>query len=293
MKNIISVKSLTKKYKNFTLGSIDLDIPCGFSTALIGSNGAGKTTLLDTICGLSGKYSGNVNFFEKYNNPDDPYVRLKTGYCPSGFMYPLNWTVKRAEKMTETAFENFDKNKFESLCSKMQLKNEKNKKIIYMSDGTRMKLFLAAVMARDTNVLILDEPGSALDPLMRDRLCGLFREYLAEKDGERSVIFSTHNIADMESAADYAVIMAAGKIIECGFTEDLKEKYCIVNGSAENAEKAKPYMITFSQNSTIYEGLALRKYAYELEQADAAVERPSLQQISVELLRKAEQEDAK
>ncbi|MCQ2465436.1 MAG: AAA family ATPase, partial [Oscillospiraceae bacterium] len=158
-----------------------------------------------------------------------------------------------------------------------------------MSDGTKMKLALAAVMARDTDLLVLDEPGSSLDPLMRDRLCGMFRKYLAEKDGQRSVIFSTHNISDMESVADYAVIMADGKIIEKGFTEDLKDKYRIVNGSAENAGRVKDYMISFTVNGTIYEGLALKENADVLENMDAAVEIPDLQQISVELLRSAEE----
>ena len=167
---------------------------------------------------------------------------------------------------------------------------KKNQKILEMSAGTSMKLILAATLARDTDLLILDEPASALDPLMRDRLCGMFRNYLAEKDGERSVLFSTHNIADMEYVTDYAIIMANGKIIEHGFTEELKEKYCMVNGDTVNAEKAKPYMLSFTINDTIYEGLAPKENYEKLLLCDAAVETPSLQQISVELLRNAENE---
>lgn len=91
-----------------------------------------------------------------------------------------------------------------------------------LSDGNKMRLYLAAILARNTKFLILDEPASALDPLMRDMLCDMFREYLAE-DEERSILFSTHNIADMEYATDYAVFMANGKIVEKGFVEELKE----------------------------------------------------------------------
>lgn len=287
MENVISVRKLTKKFDKFTLDSIDLDIPCGFSTALIGSNGAGKTTLIDSMCGLCGKTEGDIVFFEKFSEPDIPEVRLRTGYCSTG-MLPVLWTSKKTEKMMRIAFENFDREKFREICREMQIDVKDSKFVSQMSVGTRERLAIAAVMARDTDVLILDEPGSSLDPLMRDRLCGIFRKYLAEKDG-RSVLFSTHNISDMESVADYAVIMAGGKIIEKGFTEELKEKYCIVNGDASEAESAEKYMISFTVNETVYEGLALRENAAALESLNAAVEIPNLQQISVELLRNAEE----
>lgn len=289
MKNVLSLNNLTKKYDKFTMGCITIDIPCGFSTALIGSNGAGKTTLLETICGLSGKYEGQATFFEKYTNPDDPYVRMQTGYC-SASLFPVFWDIRKTEYMMSAAFKNFSSKKFRELCKSMQIDIKKNQKILEMSAGTSMKLILAATLARDTDLLILDEPASALDPLMRDRLCGMFRNYLAEKDGERSVLFSTHNIADMEYVTDYAIIMANGKIIEHGFTEELKEKYCMVNGDTVNAEKAKPYMLSFTINDTIYEGLAPKENYEKLLLCDAAVETPSLQQISVELLRNAENE---
>ena len=90
------------------------------------------------------------------------------------------------------------------------------KSVKKLSDGNRMKLMLAAVLSRDTELLIMDEPASPLDPLMREQLCDRMRDYLEEGDGERSIFFSTHNIADMENAADYAVFMDAGKIIEQG-----------------------------------------------------------------------------
>ena len=84
-----------------------------------------------------------------------------------------------------------------------------------------MKLMLANVLARDTNLLLLDEPASPLDPLMRDKLCDLIRQYLEAGNGENTVFFSTHNISDMENVTDYAIIMSHGKIIEEGFVEDL------------------------------------------------------------------------
>lgn len=157
------------------------------------------------------------------------------------------------------------------------------------SDGNRMRLALAAVFARDTDLLVLDEPGSSLDPLMRDRLCDRFREYLDEGNGEKSILFSSHNISDMENAADYAIFMDTGKIIERGFVEDLKEKYVIIHGDAADYSKAKPLMLSHSANKTAFSGLALAKNSARLEESGAVCERPTLGNLGVELLKYAEE----
>ena len=160
-----------------------------------------------------------------------------------------------------------------------------------LSDGNKMRTYLAAVLARDTELLVLDEPASSLDPLARDLLCDLFREYLSERDGERSVLFSTHNIADMEFATDYAIFMSNGKVIEQGFVEDLKQKYILVHGDAENADKARPFMLSFTGGRTGFEGIALAGNTDMLAAFDTAIETPTLQQLSVGILRKAEEDD--
>ena len=153
-----------------------------------------------------------------------------------------------------------------------------------------MRAYLAAVLARDTKLLVLDEPASSLDPLARDMLCDLFREYIADGNGDRSVIFSTHNIADMENATDYAVFMADGKITEQGFVEDLKEKYVLVHGEADKAEEARKLMLSFNGSSTNFEGIAPAENTVLLSKLDTAIEKPTLQQLSVGILRKAEKD---
>ena len=136
--------------------------------------------------------------------------------------------------------------------------------------------------------LILDEPGSSLDPLMRDRLCDRMRGYLDDGDGNRSIIFSTHNIADMENAADYAVFMDHGRLIEQGFIEELKEKYIVISGDAQDYEKAKPLLMSSSHNRTTFDGLALAEHSAELAEMGVESEAPTLQQLSVGLLKYAE-----
>lgn len=293
MENVIRTNGIIKKYKGFTMGPVNLEIPCGFSTALIGANGAGKTTLIDTICGVTGKSGGECVYFGDKTDIDDVGLRNKIGYCSSMCFLPLTWNVKNIAEAMEIGFDNFDRNKFNAFCNRFNLETtdvKKPKRLYKMSDGNKMRSYLAAVLARDTELLVLDEPASSLDPLARDVLCDIFREYLAEGDGNRSIIFSTHNIADMEYATDYAVFMANGNIIEQGFVEDLKEKYILVHGEADKCEKAKPFLLSCTANSMNFEGIALAENLAKLTQLDTAVEKPNLQQLSVGILRKAEKD---
>ena len=292
MDSIISAKGFTKKYSKFTLDVPELDIPKGFATALIGANGAGKTTLIDALCGIIHATSGEVTYFGKYKDIDSPELREKIGYCASSGFFPQAWRAKDIAISMEIAYDSFDRKKFEKLCGQMEVDTELTKKARPMykqSDGNRMRTSLAAVFARDTELMVLDEPGSSLDPLMRDRLCDRMREYLDEGEGEKSIIFSTHNIADMENAADYAVFMDAGKIIEQGFVEDLKEKYIIARGEAEDYNDAKELLISHNCNKTAFDGLALSENREKLTELGAACERPPLPQLSIGLLKYAEE----
>ncbi len=288
----VSVRGLTKKYSKFTLGALDLDIPEGFSTALIGANGAGKTTLIDILCGVTHRTDGDVAYFGNENDISDPALRERIGYCASNAFFPLGFTAKDIAVSMEIAYKSFDRAKFADLCEKFEVDSEHTKKprpMYKQSDGNRMRTCLAAVFARETELLVLDEPGSSLDPLMRDRLCDRMREYIDIGDGRKSIIFSTHNIADMENAADYAIFMDKGHVIEQGFIEELKEKYIVVSGDAEAWEQAKPLLMSGSHNRTTFDGLALAEHAAELAAMSVESAAPTLQQLSVGLLKYAEE----
>ena len=144
---------------------------------------------------------------------------------------------------------------------------------------------LAGVFARNTDLLLMDEPASPLDPLMRERLCSMIGEYLSSEEGEKSVIFSTHNIADMENITDYAVIVENGTIVEQGFVEELKEKYTYVKGDKEDEEAARPYFYDMTTNSFGFEGLCLSEDLDKLAGLDIITETPSLTQLSVGIMR--------
>ena len=279
---IIQMENIQKEFKGFSLQIPTLEIPKGFATALIGENGAGKSTLMNILAGVRLDYQGKIRYFG--GEEDETRIREGIGYTSPGNYFMPQWTVKAISKISELLFDGFDADRYEQLCEDLGLAKE-NKKISKLSDGMRMKVTLAAVFARDTKMLLLDEPASPLDPLMRDKLCCMIREYIEEGNGEKSVFFSTHNIADMENVTDYCIIMEKGRVIEQGFVEELKEKYIVVKGERKDAEAAKGCLIGFRENSYGYEGLCLTENVDKLAGLDIALETLTLSQISVALMK--------
>lgn len=287
---ILTVKNVARQYdKGIYIEVEHLDIPKGFSVALIGENGAGKTSLLRLLSGIdrkilnsSGYSMGEIYYFDNEKNFEA--IQNNIGYVSSHNYFLHSWTLNSMGDANELLYDNFSKKKYEALCDEWGL-NEKKKRILTFSDGMKMKAALASAFARDTKLLLLDEPTSPLDPLARTKFCEHLRTYIDEGDGERSVLFSTHNIADMENATDYAIFIANGKIAEAGFVEDLKEKYILVKGEPHEAKKAKELLMGFESNDYGYEGLCEASNLDKLAGLDIATETPTLSQISVAIIK--------
>lgn len=280
----VQVKDLEKKYKGFKLSVPRMEIPKGFATALIGENGAGKTTLLNVLTGIRLDFKGEISYFEGQEKMSDS-VQERIGYTGPGCYFLPHWTIGQVEEISSLLFPNFHRETFRAFCEDLGIDRKVTETVKKLSDGNRMKLMLAAVLARDTELLVLDEPASPLDPLMRDKLCDMMRDYLEQGAGERSVFFSTHNIADMENVTDYAIILEHGSIVEEGFVEDLKEKYVLVKGEEQDAEKAKEILFSLSRSTYGFEGICLAQNLDRLAGMDIAVEQPTLSQISVAVMK--------
>ena len=260
-------------------------IPRGFATALIGENGAGKTTLLNILSGIRLDFQGEVSYFGDRSRKLDGSVQERIGYTGPGSYYLPHWTIRQVEEISGLLFAGFQKERFRELCEDMGISRSMTKSVKKLSDGNRMKLMLAAVLSRDTELLIMDEPASPLDPLMREQLCDRMRDYLEEGDGERSIFFSTHNIADMENVTDYCLIMEHGTIVEEGFVENLKEEYALVKGEASDAGQAEEILFSMSRNSYGFEGICRTRDLERLAGLDIAVEIPTLSQICVAVMK--------
>ena len=286
--NVISINNLSKKFKSFELDIPSLNIPKGFATALIGENGAGKSTFINILAGVRLDYKGTIDYFN--GEKEEKVIRENIGYTGPGNYFMPHWTIAQIAEVGELLFERFNKEKFYEICKLLGIEvssvKKQNKGFNKLSDGMKMKVVLANVFARETKMLLLDEPASPLDPLMRDKLCQMIGEYLEQGNGENSVLFSTHNIADMENVTDYAIIMEKGRIAEQGFVEDLKEKYILVKGENEDADKVKDILFSFQKNNYGFEGMCLEENIDKLAGFNISREVPELSQISIAVMKK-------
>lgn len=282
---VIRARNLKKKYGSFQLDIPQLEIPKGFATALIGENGAGKTTLLNILSGIRLDFKGEVFYFGGQHPGLDDSVQERIGYTGTGSYFLPHWTIRQVEELSGLLFTHFHKDRFRTICEELGISRTMTKTVKKLSDGNRTKLMLAAVLSRDTELLILDEPASPLDPLMREQLCDRMRNYLDEGNGEHSIFFSTHNIADMENVTDYAVIMEHGAIVEEGFVEDLKEEYVLVKGEAADAGRAGEILLSMNRSAYGFEGICNARNLERLAGMDVAVEIPGLSQICVAVMK--------
>lgn len=282
-------RNIAKSFGKFRLDIPELHIPEGFATALIGENGAGKTTLINILAGIRNDYKGEVTYFEEKAHVNDAGIKERIGYTGSKNYFLSYWTGDQVRELAGLLFDSFDPVRFDGICKSLAIDNsifgKTGKAISKLSDGNLMKLILATVFARNTDILLLDEPASPLDPLMRDILSDMIRSYLAEGNGKRSVFFSTHNISDMESVTDYCILMEQGRIVEQGFVTELKEKYIVVKGDKENTEAARKLLLTCQANSFGFEGIALSEDMNRFAGMQVEFETPSLFQISVAIMR--------
>ena len=235
MKNVIEIRNLTKKHKDFLLDSISFAVPSGFVCGFIGQNGAGKTTTMKLMLNMALKDSGGVEIFGKPG--DDISMKEDLGVLLDQPYFQEAWTPRDVEKAMRPFYKSWDSTAYHQYLQRFSL--NPGQKFKTLSRGMKMKLGMAAALSHGAKLLVLDEPTSGLDPVMRDEMLEILRDYMVPEG--RSIFFSTHITSDLEKIADFIVYIHKGKIIYSGLKDDLIEKYCLIRGGKDGlpAEKRR------------------------------------------------------
>lgn len=222
----LELKNVCKSFRDFTLNNISFTLPQGYIMGLVGPNGAGKTTTIQLILNMLEKDTGEILVFGKDNVVCEKEIKQDIGTVFDNIFYVDSWTVKDTEKAVSIFYNNWRHDIFIDMLKRFDL--PKNKKIGEFSRGMQMKLMLACAFSHNAKLLILDEPTSGLDPVTRDEFLEILQDYI--KDGERSVLFSTHITSDLEQVADYITLVNQGNMIFTGSMEDLLDSYRLIKG---------------------------------------------------------------
>ena len=202
----IEISNLTKKFGDLTaLDDVTVSLEQGQIVGLLGPNGSGKTTLIKILNGLLQPTSGGVTI-----NGSAPGVETKkvVAYLPDRNALPDYMTASQLMDIYEDFFEDFDRLKAEAMVDDLGINRKQTMK--KMSKGTKEKLQLCLVMARQAEVYLLDEPIGGVDPATRDYI---LRTIISNYNENAVVLISTHLIADVESVLDDVVFLKEGRVV--------------------------------------------------------------------------------
>ena len=202
---------------------LDLTVPTGQITALVGAGGAGKTTALRTMIGALPWSRGKVEVLGTEMGPARVAVPEGASFVPDSPDYPDRWTARRLAR-AHGATTPFDQGRFDARLSAHGVPLDRP--VGRLSRGQLTQLALSAALARDPRLLILDEPFARLDPLARTELVDELRDLMAL--GDRTILLSTHDLEGMERFVDRLVVIADGRTVLEGDVEALREELLLL-----------------------------------------------------------------
>ncbi|HTR94927.1 MAG TPA: ABC transporter ATP-binding protein [Trebonia sp.] len=219
MANAIEARGLVKRFGKATaLDGLDLTVRTGEVHAFLGPNGAGKTTTIRILLGLLRKDGGEVALLGGDPWRDATALHARLAYVPGDVtLWPSLTGGEIIDLLARLRGDGADRKRRDELIERFEL--DPAKKARAYSKGNRQKVALIAALASDAELLVLDEPTSGLDPLME----AAFRDCVgAERQGGRTVLLSSHILAEAEALADRVTIIRSGRTIETGTLAELR-----------------------------------------------------------------------
>lgn len=222
--NSIEIRALEKSYTGFKL-KLDLCLPQGCIMGLIGENGAGKTTAIKLILGMTARDSGEISVLGHDNREGFAPVKEDIGVVMDEPCFPECLTARHVDKVMRGIYRQWDSAAFAAYLKKLSVPD--NKSFKDFSRGMKMKLSIAVALSHAPKLLILDEPSSGLDPVVRDEVMDIFSEFT--RDESHSILISSHIVSDLEKICDYIAFLHKGSLMLCEEKDRLLEEYGVLH----------------------------------------------------------------
>jgi ABC-2 type transport system ATP-binding protein len=233
MEPMVRISNVSKKFgKIRALDKINLEISRGRIIGLLGANGAGKSTLLRVIVGLYLPDEGECVTFGKNAAKLTPKELAKIGYVHQESEL-LGWmTVRQLIRYVSAYYENWNHELEERYIHDFDISLKE--RVGTLSPGQRQRLAILLAIGFEPELLILDEPASALDPIARSQFLDLLVQMIQDKN--RTIVISSHILGDVEKVMDHTLIMREGRILrDCSF-DDLREEFLRVTLTSLDGE---------------------------------------------------------
>jgi ABC-2 type transport system ATP-binding protein len=235
----LQATGLTKRYgRTVALAQANLAVPAGRVVALVGPNGAGKTTLMHLAVGLLEPTAGRIQIFGVTPHSQDTTALARVGFLAQDRPLYRGFTVEAMLGFAAHTNARFDIAAARTRL--MELQVPLHRKVRKLSGGQQAQVALTLALAKQPDLLVLDEPVSGLDPLARQEFTrSLLKEAAAR---QLTVIVSSHVVAELERFCDYLILLQQGVVQVAGDVDDLLQRHRLVtvDPADETALRAHP-----------------------------------------------------
>lgn len=218
--NAIELCQLTKDYKTFHLGPLDLTLPMGSILGLVGENGAGKSTTLKAILDLVRPTSGSISVLGQPVPAAYPQLKEDIGVVLDELSLPPFINARELGTLMAAAYTSWDQQTYERYLTRLNL--PATQKYKEFSRGMKMKLALATALSHNAKLLILDEATSGLDPMVRQELLDILYDFC---DEDHAILLSSHIVSDLEKICDYIAFLHQGQLVLMDEKDRLLERF--------------------------------------------------------------------
>jgi len=247
----LALEGVRKQYEDFALHDIDLVLPAGQVMGLVGVNGAGKSTLLRLLMGLIRADGGKVEVLGQRLPQAQVAVKRDIGYASDDMRLYRGQTLRWHMDFVRGIYPGWDEAYAQDLLKRFDLRPQQA--LGGFSHGQRVKALLLLIFARHPRLLLLDEPTTGLDPVARGEVLDALADVL--RDEERSILFSSHNTADIEQIADAITFLHAGRIVASRDKESFLDGWrrILCRGAWTDALRQLPGLASVRDSAPLFE----------------------------------------
>jgi ABC-2 type transport system ATP-binding protein len=303
MTNAIATAGLTRRFRKVeAVEDLTLQVPAGSIFALVGPNGAGKTTTIKVLMNLMRPTRGTATVLGRDSRGLDVPTLQRIGYVSENQKLPDHLTPAALLDYCRPFYPTWDNALAERLQRTLNL--PMNGRLRTLSRGTRMKAALLSALAYRPELLVLDEPFSGLDPLVRDELIQALLELTGDRDRPWTVFISSHDIEEVERLADSVAFLDNGRIVFAEPVARLLERFRLVEViAADDAALSPPAESAWMSQGvagrtlrfvdTAYTADAAARIAARYPNAEVRTHPMTLREIFVALARRSARESGK
>lgn len=269
-------KKVTKNYLSFSIDNLDLKIPAGCITGLVGKNGAGKSTLIKLLLSIISPDSGTIEILGD-EVTSTPLHNEEIGVVLDSSSFSGYLNAKQIDNIMDSIYKTWDSTRFFKYLECFQI--DVTKKVKDYSKGMTMKLQIAVALSHDTKLLILDEATSGLDPVIREQILDILLDFIQSE--EHSVLISSHILSDLEKVCDYIAFLHDGKLLFMEEKDMLMEEYGILKCTKEQLLLLDKRDILGTRNNAFMAEALIKKSLQDSLPFKAVVDSANIEEIMI------------